>query len=183
MSKADQSRRRDLTEAAAEVFAERGYSEATVEEIAERAGGDVARLHNLFPDKEAVLLALLESAEVDLFERARDGCAGAGDAPEERVELTLLALLGWVDERRPLARTCLLETQRATPVVFERRSLIIDRLAALLRANQPQLSDVPEMYEQLLVGGICEVLSMKVVAGGEAAAVDLAPQLTELLGL
>lgn len=181
MNEADLPSPRKFTEAAAEVFAEKGYAEATVEGIAARAGAAVAGFHEFFADKEAVLLALLGSVEVDLFERARSGCAAAGDAPGERVESTLRALLAWVDERETVARTCLLETNRATPVVFDRRSRILDRLAALLRANQPSFPEAPEMYEQLLIGGICEVLSMKVVGDGELSAVDLAPELAELL--
>jgi AcrR family transcriptional regulator len=177
----DQPSQRELTEAAAEVFAEKGYPEATVEDVAVRAGASVDRFHELFPDKEAALLALLESVEADLFERAKGGCASAGERADERLELTLRALLGWVDEKPPVARTCLFETNRATPVVFERRKRILGRLAALLRANHRPSLDVPEMYEELVVGGICEVLSMRVVRGEAKRAVDMAPELTELL--
>jgi AcrR family transcriptional regulator len=181
MSESERHSQSKITEAAAAVFAEEGYSEATVAEIAARAEISVGRFHELFPDKEAALLALLESVEVDLFERARDGCSDAGEAPGERVESTLRALLSWVDERPPVARACLLETNRATPAVFDRRVQILDRLAALLRANHPSLPEAPAMYEELLVGGICEVLSMKVVGNEELSAVDLAPELAQLL--
>jgi AcrR family transcriptional regulator len=181
MNEADQPSRRKITEAAAEVFAEKGYPEATDEDIAARAAISVDRLQGIFPGKEAAFLSILEIAEAELFERFDDGCAGSGEDSTERIEFGLRSVLGWVDERPPLARTCLLECNRATPTVYRRRARILERFGALLKVNHPPLPNAPEIYEELLVGGICEMLSMRVVKGELDRAVDLTPELTELL--
>jgi AcrR family transcriptional regulator len=55
----DETRRR-LIDAAAEVFVKRGYSSASVDEIAERAGFSRGAFYSNFSSKEDLLLALLE---------------------------------------------------------------------------------------------------------------------------
>lgn len=47
--------------AAAEVFAEHGYSAGTTNRIAERAGMSVGSLYQYFPNKDAILLELVEA--------------------------------------------------------------------------------------------------------------------------
>ena len=59
----DESRqltRRRLIDAAATVFAQRGYRRASVEEIASEAGYTIGALYSNFSGKDEVLLALLE---------------------------------------------------------------------------------------------------------------------------
>jgi AcrR family transcriptional regulator len=60
-------RRRELIEqAAAELFAERGFAGARLEDIAERSGITKQLLYRHFPDKTALYLALLERHRADL---------------------------------------------------------------------------------------------------------------------
>jgi AcrR family transcriptional regulator len=47
-------------EAAARVFEERGYAGATTNRIAERAGVSIGSLYQYFPNKESILVVLLE---------------------------------------------------------------------------------------------------------------------------
>jgi AcrR family transcriptional regulator len=49
-----------IVEAAARVFEERGYTGATTNHIAERAGVSIGSLYQYFPNKEAILAVLLE---------------------------------------------------------------------------------------------------------------------------
>lgn len=55
-----------IYDAAAHVFAETGYAEATTDQIAERAGVAIGTLYNYFPGKEAVLYGLWEKHENEI---------------------------------------------------------------------------------------------------------------------
>src|SRR3974390_2228618 len=50
----------ELLQAAAAVFAEKGYEAATMTEIAERAGAAIGSLYQFFPSKEALAEALFD---------------------------------------------------------------------------------------------------------------------------
>lgn len=49
-----------ILEGAAHVFAERGYAETTTNHIADRAGVSIGSLYQYFPNKDALLVALME---------------------------------------------------------------------------------------------------------------------------
>ena len=51
---------RQIVEAAARVFEERGYAGANTNRIAERAGVSIGSLYQYFPNKESILAVLLE---------------------------------------------------------------------------------------------------------------------------
>ena len=55
-----------IYEAAAHIFAEIGYAEATTDQIAERAGVSIGTLYHYFPGKEAVLYGLWEKHEHEI---------------------------------------------------------------------------------------------------------------------
>ena len=64
-----QQTRRRLLDAAARVFAKRGYRGASVEEISSEAGYTIGALYSNFSGKEEVLLALLEQRVARIAER------------------------------------------------------------------------------------------------------------------
>lgn len=175
------ARRLAILEATAAVCAERGYPEATVDEIAARAGLALADFCQVFPDKEEAFLELLSLEEGRLLTLVEDECAKTED-PVSRIEGGLRAALSWVDENPRDARVCIVEPTRATAHIFERREQTLERLAGLLRTNAPPgPSSVPELFEELLVAGVCEVLGGRLTTGTVGRAVDLAPELAELL--
>src|SRR5271165_141776 len=58
----ERGRRRvaDLLQAAASLFAEKGYDAVTMTEVAARAGAPIGSLYQFFPSKEALADALLD---------------------------------------------------------------------------------------------------------------------------
>jgi AcrR family transcriptional regulator len=55
-----------ILEAAAEVFAEKGYGGATTNKIAVRAGVSIGSLYQYFPNKDAILAGLMERHQADV---------------------------------------------------------------------------------------------------------------------
>ncbi|MBO3751865.1 TetR/AcrR family transcriptional regulator [Streptosporangiaceae bacterium NEAU-GS5] len=71
--------RRRLLDAAAGIFAEHGFSGASVDEIAARAGYTIGALYTHFSGKEELFLSLLEE---HVSHRLRDAERIAGDGPD-----------------------------------------------------------------------------------------------------
>jgi AcrR family transcriptional regulator len=87
--------RRELIErAATEVFAERGYHDASTEEIARRSGVSVPVLYDHFPSKQDLHRRLLEKHYADL--RAVWRHLAGDDPPEQRLARTLNAWFSYV---------------------------------------------------------------------------------------
>ena len=85
------ARRRQLLDAAMEVFVARGYHAAAMDEIAERAGVSKPVLYQHFPGKQDLYLALLDESVGRLvgevrFEDELEGSAVLGHVFEVRRE-------------------------------------------------------------------------------------------------
>lgn len=79
--KQKQDRRRGaILDAAAQVFAERGYFNATMKDIADRLGMRPASLYHYFPSKEAALEEMCRVSGVEYCEKLRAIIANGGSA-------------------------------------------------------------------------------------------------------
>jgi TetR/AcrR family transcriptional regulator, regulator of cefoperazone and chloramphenicol sensitivity len=92
-----------LLEAAGEVFAEFGYRAATVRQICEKAGANVAAVNYYFGDKEQLYLAVLHSVPDAHSEKyPSNGRLRAASAPGDRLRVYIESLLHRVfDPGRP----------------------------------------------------------------------------------
>jgi AcrR family transcriptional regulator len=85
---------KSLLAAASEVFGEKGYRDATIAEICERAGANVAGVNYHFGDKETLYK---EAWRHSFFESMKahppDGGVSDGAPPEERLQGSVAALL------------------------------------------------------------------------------------------
>ncbi len=130
----------ELLQAAAEVFAEKGYQAATMTEIAARAGAPIGSLYQFFPVKEALADSLVQEFVALIVADLEELEARARELETEALVARLFTLLRSHPRERaaalPLAEARMDErTRRAT---F--RQVIRKHLAAILRARAPTLS-------------------------------------------
>ena len=85
-----------LLEAAASVFAKRGYRRASVEEISSEAGYTIGALYSNFAGKEEVLLALLEEQVARIAERMVTA-ARAADDPVDKLRAAAREWMAFLD--------------------------------------------------------------------------------------
>ena len=94
--------RRHLLEAAGEVFAEVGYRDATVREICQRAGANVAAINYHFGDKENLYEEVLRYAQGKALEKYPLLLGVAETArPEERLHAFVLSILSRIFDKGP----------------------------------------------------------------------------------
>jgi AcrR family transcriptional regulator len=87
----------EILDAAARVFAERGYHGATTQQIADLLGIRQASLYYYFPSKEIALELVCMQGVEDFYDRARAIAAGAGSAREKLAGLIRAHLMPLLD--------------------------------------------------------------------------------------
>ncbi len=100
-------RERQLLEVAEETFAEQGYSETTMEQIAARAGITKPVIYDHFGSKERLLAAVVNRNREDLLAATRSALAalGAHAEPVDYFRAGVRAFLEFFQERRESFRT------------------------------------------------------------------------------
>jgi AcrR family transcriptional regulator len=88
-------RRRQILDAALEVFVSQGYHAAAMDDIAERAGVSKPVLYQHFPGKLELYLALLDESVGTLLDTVRDALRSNPD-PKQRVAATFGAYFEYV---------------------------------------------------------------------------------------
>jgi AcrR family transcriptional regulator len=96
-----QATRQRLIDAAATVFARRGYRRASVEEIASEAGYTIGALYSNFAGKEEVLLALLEQEVARITKRIVKAAQAQGD-PVDKLRAAAGEWMAFLDDEPDL---------------------------------------------------------------------------------
>jgi AcrR family transcriptional regulator len=96
-----EERPREICAAALEVFAERGFAAARLEEIARRAGVSKGTLYLYFKDKAELFRAVVRDAIAPNIERIA-GAVASSDAPFAQVIQLLLAKFAETAQRQPI---------------------------------------------------------------------------------
>ncbi|HEU4907026.1 MAG TPA: TetR/AcrR family transcriptional regulator [Solirubrobacterales bacterium] len=179
---ADQRRR--IFEATAELVAEQGYQETTMEQIVRRAKVGYATFYKHFADKEAAFLGLLDAA----IERTAANVEGAYKREEgpwaDRVGAALGALFEDVAAHPAPARAVLVEAVAAGSEAAAMHELALKRLAPLLRPGRelnPRQAQLPDSLEETLAGGVVWVLGQRLMAGEADKLRALLPETLEFL--
>ncbi|QLL09723.1 TetR/AcrR family transcriptional regulator [Mycobacterium vicinigordonae] len=165
--RATQTRQRIL-EASAQIFAEYGYAAGTTNRIAERAGVSIGSLYQYFPNKDAVLRALMdEHVEAGAALLAERLSGGLPAGLEETVRLFVRATIDNHRHNPRLHRVLFEEAPRAPEFLDRLRELerFSVAAAAQLLARFPGIRP-GKLTAQIVVATI-ESLVHRLVASGE----------------
>ncbi len=89
----EKSRKESLIEAAGRLFAEKGYEQATVREICELAGANVAAVNYYFGDKERLYRETLDAIVTSITNPPVEELLAGIDSPEERLRVCVRTML------------------------------------------------------------------------------------------
>lgn len=131
--------RAGLLNAARTLFAKHGYAATTMQQIVQAAGTSIGNCYFYFPDKAALLLALVEESSADLGRVIDDAIAEIPVGPAQlpvAIYISVLTLL----EQGDLARLILVE---ASPPQFRQVAMahFTARIERVFRTNPALIGD------------------------------------------
>ncbi len=177
----DEIQRSRLLVAAAAVIDELGYEQTSVARITARARVSRRTFYELFGNREACLVALLDDVVGRVERELAVGLEGL--AWRERVRGGLWAILSFLDSEPVLARICVVQALHGGPGVLERREEILARLAAILDAGRregPRGEECTLVTAEGLVGGAFGVVYGRLRSDDRRPLTEL---LDELMGM
>jgi AcrR family transcriptional regulator len=150
-----------LLEGALDVFAERGFNGASVEDICDRAGFTRGAFYSNFASKDELVLALFQATTDRLLEQIAALLPGLADQPGTLLD----AVLGLLDDAAPDQRQWhLISTEftlhalrnpEAATALNHQRKMFRDRLTALVEeisaAGELRLNVPPEQFVRLVM--------------------------------
>src|SRR5580698_5512142 len=178
----DEIQRSRLLVAAAAVIDELGYEQTSVARITTRARVSRRTFYDLFGNREACLVALLDEV-AGRVERELAAAGLEGLAWRERVRGGLWTILSFLDSEPVLARICVVQALHGGPEVLERREEILARLAGILDEGRGEGSRGEEctlVTAEGLVGGALGVVYARLRGGDRRSLTGL---LDELMGM
>jgi len=98
-----QQHRREVLQAAEAVFAERGYYDATVHEIAERAEFAVGTIYTMFESKTAIYYELVEMRAREYMQNVRRAIGALSD-PREQIRSVIATKLKFFEDNERFFR-------------------------------------------------------------------------------
>jgi AcrR family transcriptional regulator len=135
-----QQTRESIATAARELFADRGFDQVTVVEIARRAGVSEATVFNYFPAKEDLVYGAMEEFEAGLLAAVRDREPGAPVIAAFRAYLLEpRGLLGAASPEADAALRTISQVIAGSPALLARERQVYDaatRSLALLLADE-----------------------------------------------
>jgi AcrR family transcriptional regulator len=171
------NQRERILDAVAQLSAEKGYANTTLEDIAERASISLQAFYEHFANKEDAFLVAYEVGHgkgLALVERAHDA---APDWPHA-VRNGILALLEFLGSEPAFARLALVDALIATPRTADRANKAIVQYGQLLApgfTEAPTENGPPEVTIEAIAGGIFELCLTYTAQGHASELTELAP--------
>ena len=166
-----------LIQAAMDVFAERGYHGATVDNIVAASETSKGAFYHYFSSKQAIFLSLLDRL-VQMVEAGVEQAIEQEAGALAKVEAALRVVLEVASARRDLARILLIEAAALGPEFEQSRLGIHRRFAALIQRYLDRAASdgaIPPQDTRAAaaawIGAINEVITQQLVQGGDLPAV------------
>jgi len=181
----DQLRR--LLDAAAHVFAEKGWAEATVETIVTRAGMSRRTFYEHFDDLKDCLLQLHDRVAKGAVRAVEMQVNGVED-PRELLRLGVTGFLGGIAAFPHIARVVFRVVREAGPEFEPMHDKMMARFARLMHEGvqlayeQGRVKDKPDELRIFALCSAMEAVAMRyVMRGEETKALDAAPILIDMV--
>jgi len=123
-----------ILDCAAKVFAERGFAGGTTNHIAERAGVSVGSLYQYFPNKDAILMGLMERHLAGAQEEVERWVDALHPGPVDRTRVLRALVEALVSEQLidPRLHRVLLEASLRSPALLEKAREMVGAMALLV---------------------------------------------------
>ncbi len=176
----------ELLDAAAALFAEKGYEAVTMTEIAQRAGAAIGSLYQFFPSKGALAEAIfvryaerVDAATEDIVNSAPNSSPVELADRLVDLNLTLLAdrnaavamstsIAGIVERRKPLRdafhRRIAAALRSANPHLSEKDAAVAAMMIAQITKTVPALAEAEEQSGQPFVAEVRKVLAQYIAS-------------------
>jgi AcrR family transcriptional regulator len=154
------ARREEILDAATELFAEHGYSDAVTQALAERLGVGKGTLYRHFPSKRDLFLASVDRVMRRLREHVDGWIADAAD-PLDKIALAVRAFLNFFAEHpryvELLVQERALFKDRTRPTYVVHREANATRWHDVYRAlsSEGRIRDLPAERFTEVVGNLC----------------------------
>lgn len=176
-----------ILQAAREVFAEKGYHRALVDDIVRASQTSKGAVYHHFPNKEALFLALVDEFAGRLAEAVAVAIGGAHGALG-KVEAAVTAGLETFARHRDLARILLLESVSLGPAYQSKRQEVHGRFAALIQAHLDEAvaeGSIPRVDTRVAtlawLGALNEVVVQWLHSGRPDLRIEAVPTLVPML--
>lgn len=181
--------RQRLLDAAASVFAQRGYRRASVEEISSTAGYTIGALYSNFAGKEEVLLALLEQQIARIAERIVTA-ARAADDPVDKLRAAAREWMAFLDDEPEMYAlmiefwTIWVRDDALRPRHAERFATVRSFIGGLIQEKADEMDiamRLPPDQIGAVVVALADGLALQHLADPEAMPKDLYPSVLAVL--
>jgi AcrR family transcriptional regulator len=162
-----------------------GYARTTVGQITARARVSRRTFYELFGDREACMIALLENI-LGMIENEIRAAGLDGAGWRERVRGGLGAILSFFDREPVLARICVVQALSSGPKVLERHVQILAGLASVVdegRGENPRDSGCTPLTAEGLVGAAFGIVYARLLRGESGPLKKLHRELTSMIVL
>lgn len=172
----------EIFEAMMLTVGEKGYEQATVQEVCARARISPERFQRLFGNKESCFAAAYADAAERLGQDLLEACRDA-QSWREGFQAGLAGLLRFVAEQPVLAKALLIEVKAARGRAWVKHQEVVEELVAALdtaRHEPGARAAATPMTAGFIVGAIEETLCIEIGAARAAEVERLLPDLTHL---